>query len=644
MFKRITYLSILWIALIFSTSLSAQCLEGDCRQGEGIMVLSGGKRYVGQFANGEMSGQGALYHSDGSRYIGEFMYGMPHGKGMFIDASGNKQQGIWYRGKLSTETFAETASPTTEQTGCIAGDCENGSGTYVFQGGAIYNGEFRQGEIHGRGICYYPDGSQYRGNWTRRYPDGQGVKTWPDGRSHSGLWRMGRPVDARGQFIDLNDPELYSNPVVQTGCLRGNCEHGQGYFAYADGSLYDGFFSQGRPHGHGKFVYPNGDEYTGSFRQGLQHGQGTLTYADGRKQQGEWIEGTYQQQVYVQSNPQIGCQTGNCKDGFGTYVFRDQSRYEGSFRNGLPEGNGVVVYSNRDRYEGNFARGAFNGYGSFYQFEGPTIRGYWVDGRHVGAPAIAATPSAQDRPATTNSQEMPKVWALVIGVANYRHMPVLRYTDDDAYRLYAFLKSPEGGAIPDEQMIVLIDEDATRNNILRHMRDLFGKAGPNDLVLLYFSGHGLQGAFLPIDYDGHNNQLFHSDIKRLLDGSTAKYQLILADACHSGSLFASRGRHEEPLSKYYETLARSKSGAALIMSSKSEETSLESGYLRQGVFSHFLIRGLKGQANTDGDSIVNVQELFQYVYENVRNYTRNQQSPVLEGDFDPKMPVSSVVR
>ena len=87
-------------------------------------------------------------------------------------------------------------------------------------------------------------------------------------------------------------------------------------------------------------------------------------------------------------------------------------------------------------------------------------------------------------------------------------MPALRYTDDDAYRIYAFLKSPEGGALKDEQISILVDEAATRANILRQMEQTFSKAGPNDLVFLYFSGHGLKGSFLPIDFDGFNNISF----------------------------------------------------------------------------------------------------------------------------------------
>jgi uncharacterized caspase-like protein len=236
-----------------------------------------------------------------------------------------------------------------------------------------------------------------------------------------------------------------------------------------------------------------------------------------------------------------------------------------------------------------------------------------------------------------------KVFAIVVGVASYDHMPVLRYTDDDAYRFYAFLKSVEGGALPDENLRILIDEEATRDNILGNMDELFSEAGPNDLVIFYFSGHGLNGSFLPIDFDGFNNKIAHEEIAAAFNKCKAKFKLCLADACHSGSLIAMRSGEAEPvLSQYYQTLAKSVSGTAVLMSSKAEETSLESSGLRQGVFSHFLIRGLKGEADVNKDKIVSVEELFDFIERNVREYTGNRQSPVIKGTYDPKMPVAII--
>lgn len=58
------------------------------------------------------------------------------------------------------------------------------------------------------------------------------------------------------------------------------------------------------------------------------------------------------------------------------------------------------------------------------------------------------------------------------------------------------------------------------------------------------------------------------------------------------------------------------------------------------MFSHFLIRGLKGEADANGDTLVSIQELYDYIYVNVRAYTAMRQSPVIKGNYDPHMPVA----
>ena len=58
--------------------------------------------------------------------------------------------------------------------------------------------------------------------------------------------------------------------------------------------------------------------------------------------------------------------------------------------------------------------------------------------------------------------------------------------------------------------------------------------------------------------------------------------------------------------------------------------------MRHGVFSHYLIQGLKGDANTNDDNIISVDELFNYIYLNVRHHTKNAQTPAFYGDYDKR--------
>ena len=555
---------------------------------------------------------------------------------------------------------------------CVKGDCQNGKGTYVYPSGAKYVGDFKDGEIHGVGICYYTNGSRYTGQWKHRYPEGKGTKTYPDGTKFVGSWLKGQMLNEQGEVLEdtwaAKGEEEDDGTNIQTGCISGDCKNGEGVFAYADGSKYEGDFSGGHLNGQGTFFYLNGDKYVGAFRNNYSHGKGVFFYADGTKTAGEWVEGEFYGENW-ESLGQEGCIAGDCTNGTGTYIYKDgAAKYVGRFKDGLAAGRGICHYADGEYYDGFWEDGSFNGLGILHLKDGKKVAGEWQDGTFLSKADVsslseeilaeAETPavepkektsifSAADKASQVILEGAPKkaseikVWAVVIGIASYSHMPVLRYTDDDAYRMYAFLKSPEGGALADDQIRVLVDEDATKAKITKTMDEVFGQAGPNDLVMLYFSGHGLKGSFLPIDFDGYNNKLFHEEINSIFANSPAKYKLCIADACHSGSLFAMKsGTVENALASYYKTLAQADAGTALIMSSKSDETSLESSGLRQGVFSHFLIRGLKGEADNDQDDVVSVQELFDFIHGNVRSYTGMRQSPVIKGDYDPVMTVA----
>lgn len=541
---------------------------------------------------------------------------------------------------------------------CVSGDCQNGKGTYVYPSGAKYVGEFQNGEIHGVGVCYYTDGSKFSGQWAHRFPEGKGTKTFADGSKRTGDWIKGQPVDDEGNFIEeemVAKGENNEDSNIQTGCISGDCEDGNGVFAYADGSKFDGDFKNGELNGQGTWYFPNGDKYVGTFKDNYSHGQGVLFNADGTKMTGQWIEGEYKGDVELIAKEGEGCILGDCRNGIGTYVYEGaEAKYIGAFKNNMADGQGTCYYSNGERYEGQWSNGSFNGTGTLFLSDGTEVNGVWDFGTFMGKNGEVAKKEEKIQKANidaiedvaeqiTRKEAMDmKVWAVVIGVASYSHMPVLRYTDDDAYRMFAFLKSPEGGALSDEHIRILIDEEATKENITNTMKDVFSKAGPSDLVMLYFSGHGLKGSFLPIDFDGYNNKIYHEEINEILENSPAKYKLCIADACHSGSLFAMKGNVENALNNYYKSLAQAQAGTALIMSSKSDETSLESSGLRQGVFSHFLIRGLKGEADVNGNQIVSVQELYDFIGENVRTYTGMRQSPVIKGDYDTKMTVAVI--
>ena len=558
---------------------------------------------------------------------------------------------------------------------CLKGDCKNGFGTMAFSAKSRYTGEFKQGQMHGRGIFYYNNGGKYIGEWQQGIRDGEGKWIQANGNVYSGNFRQDKPV---GQGT-MN----FKNGDRYTGNWSNEFPNGKGTYYTASGERYEGNFLNGKYDGQGSYFYKDGSVYNGDWKKGKREGHGEFKKQDGRIISGEWagdislkefeeevggssdIEIAIEDAIKMEEAPPASkpkeqeqakpkedknkpndsnlpdCATSFCKSGNGKLLYADGSKYVGEFTNGEPKGKGICYYANGDRYEGLWQNHAPHGEGVMY-FKGGLVYGaIWNYGK-AEQQLYKENRFTFDESIKPEKSTEVKIWAVIVGVAKYEHMPALKYADDDAYRIYAHLKSPEGGALKENQIKLLIDEDATRNNILRAMNDIFMKADENDVVMMYFSGHGLEGTFIPIDYDGFTNSIKHEEIKEILSKSKAKHKVCYADACHSGSLLAAKGGYNSNLLYFYEEIDKTSGGTAFMMSSKGKEYSLEDGGLRQGIFSHFLIKGLRGEADKNANKTVTNRELFDFVSKGVKEYTVGAQTPLIAGDYDENMPVGFI--
>ena len=530
----------------------------------------------------------------------------------------------------------------------MRGDCQNGSGKYQYSDGAYYDGNFVAGKYQGLGVMRYPNGALYAGTWKNGLQHGRGKFTDAEGTEYLGYFDKGR---RQGQG-EITYPD--GNRIV--GNWRADQILGAGEFKFANGDYYRGQIVDARLEGQGTMQYATGDEYTGSWLNSARHGFGKIRFENGVKIEGEWRDGELQQdwgRLGFRGNPAEvpDCQYG-CASNTGRLQLSEGRTYVGAVRHNQAAGNGTLTYPNGNVYYGAVTGGQPQGLGLMHFADGNLHGGIWQEGRLYRR--LYTADGRPSRQVTPEFDETTKVWAVVVGAARYNHLQTLRYTDDDAYHLYAFLKSVEGGALPDRQVKVLIDDDATKENIVKSINEVFRQADENDVVLFYFSGHGVPGAFLPVDYDGFNNRLEHYELRDALLTSRAKHKLVIADACHSGSLgarneigialVAKNGGTEAALTAYYEGLANAKASTALFLSSRGEEISLEDGGLRSGVFSHYLIRGLKGEADENMDRLVSIGELFGFVHREVRRYTGNVQTPTLTGVYDGAMPISVIRR
>jgi len=258
------------------------------------------------------------------------------------------------------------------------------------------------------------------------------------------------------------------------------------------------------------------------------------------------------------------------------------------------------------------------------------------------------------------NQGIGKRWAVVIGISEYQHarrgIPPLQFAHSDALAFMEFLHSPRGGGFEPAYTRLLINEQATTRNIRSALFTFLKQAEEDDLVLIFFAGHGAPEIGRPenhylISYDSDPDDLASTafpmwDMETALERYiVAERVVVLADACHSAGVGPTAGLRSvggnNLINTYLANLQKTKPGRVTITASEVNELSQEgSEWENHGVFTHFLLKGLKGAADSDENGVVTISEAFTYVNSKVRRATNSQQHPNIQGKFDPNLPLS----
>ncbi len=265
--------------------------------------------------------------------------------------------------------------------------------------------------------------------------------------------------------------------------------------------------------------------------------------------------------------------------------------------------------------------------------------------------------NAQQRgvtPVNAGPAETGTVHALVIGISEYGDagIPSLKYAHIDAEEFALFLKSKSGGALADDQVQVITNEQATAANIYAQLDWLLEKAQENDQVIIYFSGHGdvetatsrNRGYLLAYDTPPTNYRIgalrvndLNDILADLVEVKKARV-LLITDACRSGKL-AGGG---EGATSTAAALSQQFENQVKILSCQPNEFSLEGEQWGggRGVFSYHLIDGLMGMADVDNNAEIYLFELDKYLKDKIPAETEYQQFPLLVGP--PKTSLSRV--
>ncbi|MGF6418783.1 putative caspase-like protein/peptidoglycan/xylan/chitin deacetylase (PgdA/CDA1 family) [Stenotrophomonas sp. AN71] len=245
-----------------------------------------------------------------------------------------------------------------------------------------------------------------------------------------------------------------------------------------------------------------------------------------------------------------------------------------------------------------------------YQFAGWNGRDFSVSRARKGA--------AGDATVTTGYE---KSWAIVVGIDNYAKWPKLEYASHDAQAVADTLTGQFG--FPSSQVIVLKNEQATRNNILAAFHDRLAddRTGKNDRVFVFFAGHGATrqlasgrdlGYIIPVDSDPKEfatDAIAMTDIQNIAESMQAKHVMFVMDACYSG-LGLTRGG---PSSSAFLRENARRSARQMLTAGGADQQVADAGPNGHSVFTWVLLQALAGKGDLNGDGLITGTELAAYV-------------------------------
>jgi hypothetical protein len=252
------------------------------------------------------------------------------------------------------------------------------------------------------------------------------------------------------------------------------------------------------------------------------------------------------------------------------------------------------------------------------------------------------------------------IWAVVVGINDYPKAPKLKWAVNDARAFYKHLV--DFIKIPEDNVILLLNRDAD----LTRLRSMLGtylkrNAGPEDMVIIYFAGHGasekdmispdgdgLEKYLLP--YDADPKDLYASalpmrEISHIFYRIQSERLIFIADSCYSGTtggrtIYQSGVRAN--ISDAFLDRISSGKGRIILTASGANEVSAEDDRLQHGIFTYYLLKGLKGPADADKDGLISVDEAYRYVTTYVPRATGQEQHPVKKGTVEGRLILSII--
>jgi uncharacterized caspase-like protein len=271
----------------------------------------------------------------------------------------------------------------------------------------------------------------------------------------------------------------------------------------------------------------------------------------------------------------------------------------------------------------------------------------------VGNSEIQITPQTTSYELNKSAQQIKAVselapnrrFALVIGNSHYldERLSNLNSSIVDAERFAEILADPKIGSFDHVETIINKNNDEIKQAI----EGFFNKKNRDDLLLLYYSGHGIKSPSGQLFLAAQNTSsdflkstgVSASFIKENMGESTSQRQVLILDCCYGGAVLEGTKSENFVGQTVNSILSFQPSGYGKIIITASESMQYAfdgqhvEGQPQNSAFTKHLIEGLwTGNADTDNDGLIDIDELYQYIYRQVvPQQTPNMSSTAQEG-------------
>lgn len=250
----------------------------------------------------------------------------------------------------------------------------------------------------------------------------------------------------------------------------------------------------------------------------------------------------------------------------------------------------------------------------------------------------------------------PSLYLLAIGVGEgYTGLNKLAFPAKDARDLAKTFKAQEGQLYRRVQEQLLLDGQATPQNVRRGLDWLRRSVTHRDVAVLFIAGHGVLDPRTNSYYFATPEWNDASPESTMISGAVIQQTLrslpgkvlVFLDTCHAGGISTERGtRGDADLSRFVRELVTAENGRAVFTAAGAGASALEKKAWNNGAFTKAVVEGLSGKADPFRTGRITVSMLDLYVSERVKELTNGRQTPTTDKHSDRGMedfPLSVVI-